>query len=260
MKCPVCDKVNTSMLCPNCGFDSSRDYGKYPTFGHVTEVPSISSLRKDWHEKQKAVGPPMPVEQTPVQMMKKRMLLPLLIVVFLALTLGVGLWIVSSPAESEEDIVQVSDWRSNVLKADDSHSAYVYGTKVLKSHVCNIVFLDSLDSAPGDAIDVSVEGDGSVMLWWKGSRDNLSLFYAADGGINAKEACSAIFYNYGNLISITLIEHFHTDEVESMKEMFRNCYCLTRLYLSSFDMSNVKDTTNMFYNCPAGADWQHLLN
>lgn len=46
MKCPVCDNVNTSMLCENCGFDSSRDYEQYPTFGRVGEVPSKSSLRR----------------------------------------------------------------------------------------------------------------------------------------------------------------------------------------------------------------------
>ena len=61
--------------------------------------------------------------------------------------------------------------------------------------------------------------------------------------------------NFVNLQPIVWLKFCKT-----MKEMFRNCYCLTRLYLSSFDMSNVKDTTNMFYNCPAGADWQHLLN
>ena len=43
MKCPVCDNVNTSMLCPKCGFDSSRDYEKYPTFGPVGEIPAVSA-------------------------------------------------------------------------------------------------------------------------------------------------------------------------------------------------------------------------
>ena len=40
MKCPVCDNVNESMVCVRCGFDSSRDYTKYPTFGPVGRVPA----------------------------------------------------------------------------------------------------------------------------------------------------------------------------------------------------------------------------
>ena len=53
MKCPVCDKENLSMLCPQCSFDSSRDYGRYPTFGAVGRVPSVSALQEQWQEKQK---------------------------------------------------------------------------------------------------------------------------------------------------------------------------------------------------------------
>ena len=51
MKCPVCDKENLSMLCPQCSFDSSRDYGRYPTFGAVGRVPSVSALQEQWQEK-----------------------------------------------------------------------------------------------------------------------------------------------------------------------------------------------------------------
>ena len=47
VKCPVCDNLNTSMLCPRCGFDASRDYEKYPTFGIVGAVPAISALQAE---------------------------------------------------------------------------------------------------------------------------------------------------------------------------------------------------------------------
>ena len=39
------------MVCPACSFDSSRDYGKNPTFGPVGTVPSVSALRQDWAQK-----------------------------------------------------------------------------------------------------------------------------------------------------------------------------------------------------------------
>ena len=45
------------MLCRQCGFDSSRDYTKYPTFGSVGRTPSVSTLRRQWQSKQ---NPPAP--------------------------------------------------------------------------------------------------------------------------------------------------------------------------------------------------------
>lgn len=47
MKCPVCDQENSAMLCPGCGFDSSMDYGRYPTFAPVGKVPSVSARRAE---------------------------------------------------------------------------------------------------------------------------------------------------------------------------------------------------------------------
>lgn len=49
MKCPVCDHKNSTMLCPQCGFDASRDYERYPSFGAVSSRPSVSAMRRDWH-------------------------------------------------------------------------------------------------------------------------------------------------------------------------------------------------------------------
>ena len=46
MKCPVCDQENSTMLCARCGFDASRDYEQYPTFGVVGSVPSLFTLRR----------------------------------------------------------------------------------------------------------------------------------------------------------------------------------------------------------------------
>lgn len=48
MKCPVCDQETSSMCCPSCGFDASRDYGQHPTFGPVAGVSSAAALRRDW--------------------------------------------------------------------------------------------------------------------------------------------------------------------------------------------------------------------
>lgn len=57
MKCPVCTWEHPSMLCPRCGFDSSRDYEKYPTFGIVEKSPAVSALRRAREKKQESEKP-----------------------------------------------------------------------------------------------------------------------------------------------------------------------------------------------------------
>ena len=49
MKCPACDQENSTLLCSQCGFDASRDYEQYPTFGPVGRMPSVSAVQRNWH-------------------------------------------------------------------------------------------------------------------------------------------------------------------------------------------------------------------
>lgn len=78
MICPICDNDNPSLLCQRCGFDSSRDYGKYPTFGAVGRVPSASALRKRWEDMSNASATPLkpaapkpsPLQPTPSKPVK----------------------------------------------------------------------------------------------------------------------------------------------------------------------------------------------
>ena len=46
MNCPVCDTPLNPPLCPKCGYDRSRDYERYPTFGVLPSAPAaVSRLR-----------------------------------------------------------------------------------------------------------------------------------------------------------------------------------------------------------------------
>ena len=263
MKCPVCDKEITSMLCPNCGFDSSKDYGKYPTFGTLW-ISSASALRKEW-QKQQMQGaekpvqndaawqqePAVPVSQaspdSPAGPGKKRKLLPLLIAAAFVLTLGLGIWI-GTGLRSEPGVAlsQASEWRGNVLKADPFiGSDYVYR----KNYVKSVTFLDSQAYVPEGAIDVSADGSGSVMLWSVQTGATYDLFFAADGGINGREACCSMFAGCVNLEKINFGGAFHTGEVQDMSSMFSNCMSLVSLDLSGFDTSGVQDMSRMFSNC-----------
>jgi surface protein len=58
------------------------------------------------------------------------------------------------------------------------------------------------------------------------------------------------------------LSSFETSNVTDMGYMFKDCESLKNLDLSNFDMRNVSGdycTCQMFHNCPAGSQWQHLL-
>lgn len=49
--CPVCDTKTENPRCPECGFDRSRDYERYPTFGPFSSPQSaVSRLRREHND------------------------------------------------------------------------------------------------------------------------------------------------------------------------------------------------------------------
>ena len=186
-------------------------------------------------------------------------------------------------------------WKENVLRSDTIEDTYsapleeypVFGSEYRRGQIHTVTFLDSLEEAPEDAWDVSDAGDGKVLAWVipYGGLGLYDLYIGAEGGISAGKASNALFAGYSCMNQIHNLEFLHTENVQTMNDMFFECSSLTSLDLSSFDTSNVKgmssmfanctsltsldlssfDTSNvrdmiwMFSNCPAGADWQHLL-
>lgn len=97
-----------------------------------------------------------------------------------------------------------------------------------------------------------------------------------------------MFSMFGSCWSLQSLDlsSFDTSNVQNMSGMFSNCHALRSLNLSSFDTANVQemswmfaydgyltdlklsnrfvtsnaDTTDMFFDCPAGDDYQHLVN
>ena len=163
----------------------------------------------------------------------------------------------------------------------------VFGSDYQRQQIASVTFLDTLADAPDDAWDVSESGDGRVMAWVTPTNELYDLCIAAEGGVSAVHDCSDLFAGYSNAKTINFGEAFHTTGVADMSCMFFGCEALTDLTLGdSFDTSAVQDmgymffdcrslteltlgerfiTTNadtedMFSGCPAGADYQHLLN
>ena len=94
MKCPICGKTTRSMLCPECGFDSSREYGCYPTFAPLGNVLSASALREKYEKRQQPENIPAPsiIPAEEEQPLRKRKW-PWVAAAACAAALILGIWI-----------------------------------------------------------------------------------------------------------------------------------------------------------------------
>ena len=64
-------------------------------------------------------------------------------------------------------------------------------------------------------------------------------------------SCFSWFRGCENLTTIEGIEYLNTENVENMSSMFRDCYALESLDLSSFNTAKVTSMSHMFYICKA---------
>ena len=141
------------------------------------------------------------------------------------------------------------------------------------------------DLTLGSSFDTSNVQDMSAMFSGCSSLADLTLGDSFD--TSNVQYMSWMFYDCSSLTELTLDGSFDTSNVQDMFSMFRDCSSLTELTLGdSFVTSNVQDicwmfsgcsslteltlgdgfvTTNaktsfMFDDCPAGANYQHLLH
>ena len=254
MKCPVCSGEHLGLVCQRCGFDSSRDYKKYPTFGPVGRVPAPSALKKEWnrqHVEEEAVTNPPPVKET-----RRRMpwftLVACTVTLILGIAIGTGLGggrpdptepaesiQLQTPAETTkpvettepEAIVQVHTLRSDVPPLEypgyvnrvQAKTYAVFGSDYRREEIGSVRFLTTLADAPADAWDVSQAGDGSVLAWVVPGGGLYDLHIGAEGAILAPENCQGLFAGYANVRSIEFGTEFRTDQVQTMQEMFDGC-------------------------------------
>lgn len=77
---------------------------------------------------------------------------------------------------------------------------------------------------------------------------------------SAVQDMNHMFYWCAHLRGLTLGDSFDTSAVQDMNRMFCRCKSLTKLTLGDNFVTTNADTEDMFYDCPAGADYRHLLN
>ncbi|MBQ4644624.1 MAG: Ig-like domain-containing protein, partial [Clostridia bacterium] len=143
----------------------------------------------------------------------------------------------------------------NAASSGDYHKYY--------NKVVSVTFLDSIDfdvinsSDTIDSWDVSSSKDGSVMAWMKLNSDETSaagadrynVYIAGNGGIEANQDSSYVFYCFSALKNISGFENFHTDNTTTLYRFFEKCSSLETIDLSSMNTSSVKDLGYMFSDC-----------
>lgn len=142
-------------------------------------------------------------------------------------------------------------WRENILSSDTigSDATSVYRSRVSKSQIVSVTFVDSLDAAPMSSWDVSANKDGSVMAWVNGNGSEYDLFIGADGGINGVDSACNLFRHYTRLKAVHFNGNYHLEETESIRGMFRECQSLTSVDTANVNTSSVLDMGQLFQDC-----------
>ena len=104
-------------------------------------------------------------------------------------------------------------------------------------------------SKPEGAYDLNV---GFETPGWFYQRNKIKKVVFDASFANARPtSCFSWFRGCENLTTIEGIEYLNTENVENMSFMFRDCYALESLALSSFNTAKVTSMSHMFYICKA---------
>lgn len=80
-------------------------------------------------------------------------------------------------------------------------------------------------------------------------KNNIAIFTFDDSFKDARPtSCYRWFYDQRAIYAINNLHNLNTTQVTTMEDMFRNCFTLITLDLTSFNTPNLTNTTNMFAN------------
>ena len=91
------------------------------------------------------------------------------------------------------------------------------------SRIESVTFLDTLKDAPANAWYMGVWANSNVRAWFTWENGMGQAYIAAEGGINGKNATEAMFKDMISLKEINFNGALHTEQSESMREMFSGC-------------------------------------
>ena len=156
--------------------------------------------------------------------------------------------------------VQDMSWMfSNCYSMTDLTLGDSFDTSAVQDMNHMFYFCESLTELTlGDSFDTSAVQDMSSMFNFCESLTHLTLGDSFD--TSAVQDMNHMFYWCAHLRGLTLGDSFDTSAVQDMNRMFCRCKSLTKLTLGDNFVTTNADTEDMFYDCPAGADYRHLLN
>lgn len=145
---------------------------------------------------------------------------------------------------------------NNVMMASNSETESTDNflrSTIKREEIATITFVDNNIVPIGlTGVDVSLDEDGTVMMWYTNNNEDNKLYDVYIGAENGTVSLSSGYQLFKNLINVTKIDfknNIDTSKVTEMISMFNRCRKITTLNLSNFDTSNTTDMKYMFYEC-----------
>ncbi len=121
-----------------------------------------------------------------------------------------------------------------------------------KSQIIKIVFQTKIENIANEIayFDESVNQDQSLISRIvPTSNDKYILYIQADGKIKANYNSGYLFLNFNNVVEIEGIENFDTSLATSLYGIFKNMNSLQSIDVSYFNVSKVKNLSDIFNGC-----------
>lgn len=167
--------------------------------------------------------------------MKLRRIIALILALVLLLGLVAGAISVSA---EELETPEKEAWEGNLL-VDDPISVFA----IDKECILSVTFLDTLEDVPEIHWNMGKNHLEDVQAWIEWQPQGGNVYFAAEGGINGKDSAKALFKGMGGLKEVKFNGAYHTEQAESLAEMFRDCF-----RLETVDAENLKtDSAESFY-------------
>ena len=117
----------------------------------------------------------------------------------------------------------------------------------MPTSITSVVFTDETAPSTATTIDVSQEGDNSIVAWQEGSVWKVST-QIKDQKVNLSQYPSYMFENKTQLTNIDFT-YLNTSYTQDFSSFFYGCTNLTNLDLSGFDTHNATGFYGMFNGC-----------
>ncbi len=129
-----------------------------------------------------------------------------------------------------------------------------YGVVEHRSQIHSIIFRNYTSGAPKvGSMDLSQQGDRSVLAWAEETDGMYRVYIAGEGGVRAPQDAAYLFSGCENMQTLNFYSYFYTGQTTDMTGMFADCGKLSYLSLSNeehtFDTGCVTSMQGMFENC-----------